>query len=64
MAINESKKEEYFDYLDSVRQLGITNMFGAGPYLEKNFKELTSQESNTILLEWMDTFSERNKSNG
>ena len=49
--------KEYFDYLDLLRDAGITNMFGAGPYLEKTF-DLSKKEARTVLSKWMKSFSE------
>lgn len=49
--------QEYFDYLDLLRDTGITNMFGAGPYLEKTF-DLSKKEARKILKAWMKSFSE------
>ena len=46
---------EYFEYLDALRESGVTNMFGAGAYLENRF-DLTRYEARDILLEWMNSF--------
>ena len=51
-------REMYFDYLDQLRESGITNMFGALPYLQEAFN-LNRYEAKDILLEWMQTFSAR-----
>jgi hypothetical protein len=53
-------KEEMFVYLDNIRETGAINMFGAAPYLKDEFG-LSRHEARNILLEWMDTFSERHK---
>lgn len=45
-------------FLDVVRSSGVTNMFGASPYIEKHFK-VGRQEARDFLAEWMKTFSER-----
>jgi len=50
--------EEYFSYLDELRTSGVTNMFGAGAYLEREFG-IDSREAKRVLLKWMETFSER-----
>lgn len=52
--------ETYFEYLDILRLSGVTNMFGAGPYLEVEFG-LDGRYARTVLLEWMRTFGERHK---
>lgn len=51
--------EKYFEFLDNLRESGITNMFGAISYLTSAFPELLKDEAKDILKEWMDTFSER-----
>jgi len=53
-------KEEYFVYLDNIRETGAINMFGAGPYLQDAFG-LSRYEARDILVEWMDTFVERQR---
>lgn len=50
--------EDHLNYLDELRESGVVNMFGAGPYLEEEF-DLSKQEARTILKEWMNTFGER-----
>ena len=47
---------EYFEYLDALRESGVTNMFGAGAYLEDHF-DLTRYEAKDILLEWIQSFN-------
>ena len=47
-------KEEMFEYLDVLRETGVTNMFGAGPYLQQAFG-VDRREAKNILLEWMKT---------
>jgi len=51
-------QEEVFDFLDALRLSGVTNMFGATPYVEEAFG-LGRKQSRALLLEWMKTFSER-----
>jgi len=53
-------KEEYFQFLDSLRESGQINMFGAGPYLMDAFG-LDKRDAREIVLEWMETFSERHR---
>lgn len=52
--------EKYFIYLDELRKSGVTNMYGAGLYLEDEFK-LSEKQAKEILIEWMTTFSIRSK---
>jgi hypothetical protein len=49
---------QVFLYLDRLRESGITNMFGAGPYVENEFG-LGRQEAKEHLIEWMETFEDR-----
>ena len=48
-------KQIYFDYLVALRDSGVTNMMGAGAYLEDNFG-LSRYEARDILLEWFESF--------
>lgn len=50
--------QEHLEFLDMLRESGITNMFGAGTYIEQEF-DVTKQEARAILKEWMASFSER-----
>ena len=43
---------ECFDYLEELRQSGVTNMFGARPYLMDAF-DLDKREAGRILALWM-----------
>jgi hypothetical protein len=45
-------------FLDDLRTSGITNMFGASPYLEKQFG-MKQDEAIRALSNWIRTFSER-----
>lgn len=46
---------DYFDYLDDLRESGETNMFGAGPYLMREFG-IGRAESHLVLSAWTKTF--------
>ena len=48
-------KEEMFEYLNTLRETGATNMFGASPYLQQAFG-IERREAKTILLEWMKNY--------
>ncbi len=52
------KKQDYFEYLDTLRESGVTNMFAATPYLVEHFK-ITMFEARKVLVEWMETFDQR-----
>ncbi len=53
-------KQVYFNFLDTLRDSGQTNMFGAAPYLMEMF-DLDRFEAKEIVVEWMQTFSERHR---
>lgn len=42
----------FWNYLEGLRRSGITNMYGAAPYLSKEFG-LTTNDSVAILCDWM-----------
>lgn len=44
--------EKYFDYLDDLRESGITNMWNAPTYLKRDFN-LDKKSSQLIFQEWM-----------
>ena len=51
-------KDEVFLFLDGLRASGVTNMWGAGAYLEQVY-DMNKRDAKDYLLEWMRTFSER-----
>ena len=51
--------EEYSEYLDVLRETGVTNMFGAAPYLEQAF-DLSRKEARKVLSEWMNQYATAN----
>lgn len=56
-------REEMFRYLDALRESGVTNMFGAGRYLEHQFA-LSRGDAAEVLGEWMRTFDARHPEEG
>lgn len=52
--------KECFNYLEILRKSGVTNMFGAAPYLEKEF-DLDRKTARDVLLSWMCPHSENHK---
>jgi hypothetical protein len=50
---------EMLEYLDDVRESGVTNMYGAAPYVAMEFPELSKSQSRDVLLYWMATFEDR-----
>ncbi len=53
-----SETDDYYAYLDDLRESGVTNMYGAGAYLEDAFG-MDRNEARDVLLKWMKTFSDR-----
>ena len=54
-------KQKHLKYLDSLRESGITNMFGAAPYLASSFG-LSKQDARVVLAYWMKSYGERHPS--
>jgi hypothetical protein len=55
MEIKNKLEVKYKEFLDDLRESGITNMFGASSYLEDAFG-LERKEAQTILSQWMREF--------
>ena len=49
--------DEHLEYLDTLRDSGVTNMYGATPYLVDAFN-LHRREAGHILQYWMESFVE------
>ncbi len=47
---------EHKDYLDALRESGVTNMWGAPAFLEKRFK-ISDEAATAIFLEWKNSFT-------
>lgn len=48
---------EYFTFLDMLRESGVTNMYGASPYLEQEFN-MKKLDARKVLSAWMQTFDD------
>ena len=64
MAAEEKVRPEFLEermlsFLDALRESGATNMFGATPYVQQMFPELSKNEARKVLTYWMETFSDR-----
>lgn len=46
---------EYWIYLEILRRSRVINMFGAAPYLAKEFN-ISYKEATTILADWMQNY--------
>ena len=53
--------EAAFDFLDMLRESGVTNMFGARPYLVEEFI-ISKTVAGVLLSLWMETFEARQNS--
>ena len=53
--------DEHLEFLDELRESGVTNMFGARSYLLREFPELEKQDAGDILKYWMQTFGKDNR---
>jgi hypothetical protein len=59
MSINvDIDTQEVFSFLDALRESGATNMFGAAPYIQREFG-VDRTRARALLLEWMESFSSR-----
>lgn len=52
--------EEQLQFLDNLRDSGVTSMFGAVPYIQGVFG-LTRKEVWELLVYWMDTYAARHE---
>jgi len=48
-------KAEVFDYLLSLRDSGVTNMWGSSPYIVSHF-DCTDDEASYWLIAWIESF--------
>ena len=53
--MGKATEDTMFTYLEGLRQSGVTNMFGAGPYLEREFG-LNRNEAKEVLLNWIKSY--------
>jgi len=53
--MEKATEDTMFTYLEGLRQSGVTNMFGAGPYLEREFG-LKRAEAKKVLMDWMKSY--------
>ena len=67
--VSDALYEKALTYLDGLRESGITNMWGAAPYLQRAYPAIgkgerrnhagTSPTATALTLHWMATFSDR-----
>jgi hypothetical protein len=57
-------REEWVDYymtLEGIRRTGVVNMWGAAPYLQACFPDMSDQKSKDVLLSWISNYDELNE---
>ena len=54
------QEKEVLEFLNMLRITGVTNMFGATPYIKDEF-DLDSKESKRLLMLWMENFNDKGK---
>ena len=47
---------KYWIFLEQLRRSGVTNMYGAAPYIEEEFG-VSSKEAKSILIDWMRNYN-------
>lgn len=47
---------KYWIYLEELRKSGVTNMWGATPYLEEQFG-LSDEEAEKVLFDWIENYN-------
>ena len=50
--------QKYYDFLIELRDSGVTNMWGAAPYLAEAFG-MSKQEAGKILVSWIESFNRK-----
>ena len=60
--LKENVDKKYSNFLVALRDSGVTNMFGAAPYLQSEFG-LDKREAREVLANWMRSFGESLKEN-
>ena len=55
IGMTEEEVQPYLDYLDNLRESGVTNMFGAHRFVTGQFN-VTDSQARAITAYWMGTF--------
>lgn len=58
---SDEELNQMLEYLDGLRESGVTNMYGASPYLQGAFGDLDVRQARDVLGFWMETFAERHE---
>ena len=57
----EIVKDKHLVFLDGLRESGDTNMYGARPYLQDEYPELSPREAGKVVSYWMETFGNKDR---
>lgn len=57
----EIVEDEHLEFLDELRESGITNMLGATPYIQQEYPEFNQKEAKSILTYWMHSFGKEDR---
>ena len=58
MNFTDEEKKEMWQFLELLRRSGVVNMFGASPYLEREF-DLDSRTARNVLSDWMKNYNRK-----
>lgn len=58
MEVFTETETKVFEFLDALRESGVTNMYGGTPYIMREFG-MGKAEAKAHLVKWMETFSAR-----
>jgi hypothetical protein len=58
MGLEEFDEEDVFEFLDELRDSGVTHMIGAGVYIVEGYG-VDKATARKLLTKWMQTFSDR-----
>lgn len=53
----------YYETLECIRKSGITNMWGAAPYLAE-YRHISKELASEVLCSWIDNYDELSKKIG
>jgi len=57
----EIVEDEHLEFLDDLRESGVTNMYGCAPYIQQEFYMLSIREAREIAVYWMHTFGKEDR---
>ncbi len=55
---DELTQDTVNNFLDALRESGTINMYGAGEYIQDEYK-INKYDANRFLVKWMETFDNR-----